>query len=346
MLKTIQIITLIQGLFLLIAIVKNREHYLKVTFYLLLGTIISVILYLFGNNNTSFTSYTVDIFLFDKSLFITCLFLFIKYYISKSNTFSNRDYLFFIPNILFFIIELLEIIYSEGLLIIDSTEIIVELTFLGYLLASLINLTKIKKPHHASWMLFFIIPLIILIGFSILDEILYWFHLENALFSFPNEHFGEYTIVIIAVLFYTITLKLIISPDDILIKNHPKKYKNSSLNLKDSEDLKSKLLALMENDKIYSDPKLSIQKISEVLGIPRQYISEVLNIHMHTNFQDFVNSYRIEAFINALRDKKNEHFSLLGIAKNMGFNSKTSFNTSFKKLKEMTPSQYKEMLVK
>src|SRR5690606_17914625 len=71
----IQIITLIQGLFLLIAIVKNREHYLKVTFYLLLGTIISIILYLFGNNNTSFTSYTVDIFLFDKSLFITCLYL-------------------------------------------------------------------------------------------------------------------------------------------------------------------------------------------------------------------------------------------------------------------------------
>lgn len=342
MLRTIQIIALIQGLFLLIVLLKNRGNYLKPTYYLLLGTIISVILYIFGDDETNLISPNVDVFLFDKSLFITFLFLFIKYFLSKAKKFSSIHYLFFIPNIIFFIIESLEIIYSDGIVFIDIPEILIELTFLGYMIHTLISLLKSK---HQKWMLYFIVPLVILIGFSILDEVLYWFHFNSTFFSITNDHFGEYTIVVVAFLFYTIALKLVVSPKDILIKKEAEKYKNSSLSLKDSEAIKSKLLILMEEDKIYIDSKLSIQKIAEILHVPRQYISEVLNNHMHTTFQDFINSYRIEAFINALHEEKYNHFSLLGIAKNVGFNSKTSFNTSFKKLKKITPSEYKDMLI-
>ena len=341
MLFTVQIIALIQGVFLLIVLLNNKDNYLKPTLYLLLGTIISVVLYLFGDNKTHLISYNVDVFLFDKSLFINFLFLFVKYYLSKAKKFSSKDYLFFIPNILSFFIELLEILYSDGLLIIDVPEILVELTFLGYMIYTLTLLLKTKSQ---KWMLFFIIPLVIIIGFSILDEVLYWFHFDNTFFSITTNHFGEYTIVIVAFLFYTITLKLVVSPKDILIKKE-EKYKHSSLSFEHSENIKSKLIALMENDEIYTDSKLSIQKLSELLKIPRQYISEVLNNHMHTNFQDFINTYRIEAFIKALKEKEDEHYSLLGIAKNVGFNSKTSFNTSFKKLKKMTPSEYKDTIL-
>mgnify|MGYP003630809325 FL=1 len=341
MLRTIQIIALIQGLFLLIVLLKNKSNYLKPTFYLLLGTIISVILYIFGDDDTNLISHNVDIFLFDKSLFITFLFLFVKYYLSKAKKFSTKDYLFFIPNILFFVIEFLEIIYSDGILIIDVPEIFVELAFLGYMIYTFVILLKSTSQ---KWMLYFIIPLVILIGFSILDEILYWFHFDDTFFSITDDHFGAYTIVIVAFLFYTIALKLVVSPTDILIKKEAEKYRSSHLNAEDSEHIKSKLLLLMEKDKIYADSKLSIQKISEFLKIPRQYISEVLNNYMQTNFQDFINSYRIEAFINALQEKEYEHYSLLGIAKQVGFNSKTSFNTSFKKLKKMTPSEYKNTM--
>tara|TARA_R110002050_G_scaffold24083_3_gene64334 strand:- start:112376 stop:113413 length:1038 start_codon:yes stop_codon:yes gene_type:complete len=342
MIKTIQIIALIQGLFLLIVLFKNKNNYLKPTFYLLIGTIVSVILYIFGDNDTNIILHNVDIFLFDKSLFITFLFLFIKYYLSKSNVFLRKDFLFFIPNIIFFIIELLEIIYTDGILFIDIPEILVELTFLGYIIYALISLLKTKSQ---AWMLFFIIPLAILIGFSIIDEVLYWFHYNMTFFAITEKHFGEYTIVIVAFLFYTIALKLIVSPKDILIKKETKKYKKSSLSIQDSENIKSKLLELMEKDKIFTDSKLSIQKISDTLDIPRQYISEVLNNYMETNFQDFINGYRIELFIEAIQKKEYEHFSLLGIAKNVGFNSKTSFYASFKKLKKMTPSEYKEALI-
>lgn len=341
MFKTIQIIALIQGIFLLIVLFKKKNNYLKPTFYLLIGTITAVIMYLLGDDDVNLISHNVDIFLFDKSLFITFLFLFIKYYISKSKSFKKKDYLFFIPNIIFFIIELLEIVYSDGLPVIDIPEILVELTFLAYIIYSFIALLK---TNYQKWMLYFIFPLIIIISFSILDEVLYWFHFNNRFFSIPDNHFGKYTIVIVAFLFYTIALKLVVSPYDILIERDPKKYKSSSLNMESSNKIKQELLALMENDKVYLDSKLSVQKISELLHVPRQYVSEVLNNNMCTNFQDFVNSYRVEAFVNALKEKENEHYSLLGIAKNVGFNSKTSFNTSFKKIKKMTPSEFKNTI--
>lgn len=342
MLRTIQIIALIQGLFLLIVLFKNKNNYLKPTFYLLLGTIVSVILYIFGDNKTNLFSPNVDIFLFDKSLFFTFLFLFVKYYLSKANTFSSKDFIFFIPNLFFFVIELLEIIFSKGIFIIDMTEIFVELSFLYYMGYTLKNLIKAKSQ---KWMLFFIVPLVVIIGFSILDEVLYWFYYKETFFAITEEHLGEYTIIVIAFLFYTIALKLVISPKDILIQKESEKYKNSTLSIEDFEKIKFKLLSLMEKGEIYKDPRLSIQKIAELLHVPRQYISEVLNIYMQTSFQGFVNSYRVVAFIEALNENKHEHYSLLGIAKDVGFNSKTSFNTTFKKLKNMTPSEYRDMVI-
>ena len=342
MLKTIQIIALIQGLFLLVVLIKNKANYVKPTFYLLLGTIISVVLYIFGDDETNLISQNVDVFLFDKSLFITFLFLFVKYYLSKAEHFSKRDVLFFIPNIIFFFIELIEIIYSEGIAIIDFIEIIVESTFLAYMVYTLISLLKKKSQQ---WMLFFIIPLVILIGFSIIDEILYWFHIDQTIFSKTDEHLGDYTIVIVAFLFYTIALKLIISPKDILIKNNNLKYKNSSLSTKQIKEIKEQITNLMEKDKLYEDPALSIQKIAETLNVPRQYISEVLNSYMNISFQDFINQYRVEAFVHCLQHKEFENYTFLGLAKNVGFNSKTSFNTAFKKLKNETPSEYKNRVI-
>jgi AraC-like DNA-binding protein len=341
MLVTIQIIAIIQGLFLLIVLVKNRFNYLKPTLYLLAGSIISIILYILGDDETNFINPNIDVFLFDKSLFITFLFLFVKYYLSKADTFIRRDYLFFLPNILFFIIELLEIIYSEGIALIDIPEILIELIFLSYIIFTIINILKNKSQ---TWMLFFIIPLVILIGFSIIDEILYWFHIDNTIFSKTDEHMGEYTITIVAFLFYTIALKLIISPKDILIKQKQTKYKNSSLSLHQIETLINELVALMEKDELYKEPNLSIQKIAETLNVPRQYISEILNGHMETNFQAFINTYRVEAFINCLKLQEYNHYTLEGIAKCVGFNSKTSFNSAFKKIKKVTPSEYKNSI--
>ncbi|MCA1967435.1 MAG: helix-turn-helix domain-containing protein [Flavobacterium sp.] len=101
----------------------------------------------------------------------------------------------------------------------------------------------------------------------------------------------------------------------------------------------------MKIDKLYLNGKLSIQDVSEKLNIPKHYISEVLNEHMKTNFQDFINEYRVEEFIKRLKNDQNNQFTLLGIAIDVGFNSKSSFNAIFKKFKGLTPTEFKKNLV-
>ena len=65
---------------------------------------------------------------------------------------------------------------------------------------------------------------------------------------------------------------------------------------------------------------------------------------MNTSFQDFINQYRVEEFINRLENDQNDHFTLLAIATEVGFNSKSSFNATFKKFKGLTPTEYKKRL--
>ena len=66
---------------------------------------------------------------------------------------------------------------------------------------------------------------------------------------------------------------------------------------------------------------------------------------MKTGFQDLLNRYRIEEFINCLQNDTYKNYTFMAIANEVGFSSKSSFNTTFKKLKGMTPSQYKKQII-
>ncbi|WP_452228124.1 helix-turn-helix domain-containing protein [Lacinutrix sp. MEBiC02404] len=338
MINTIQIVTLLQGLLLLIVLFKNKESYLKPAFYLLIGCIIAVILYILGDDYNNIFLKNQDFFFFDKSLFITFLFLFIKYHVSKDSIFLKRDYLFFIPNIIYFFIESLEVFVFEENIIIELLELFVEITFLSYLAYTSFLILKSKDR---KWMLYFIIPLILLISISIVNEIFSWFHFKEIIIS-TDANFGSYLLVVIAFLFYAITLKLILSPKDALPNKKAIKYKNSNLNPEQILKYKKDLIHKMEKDKAFTDAKLSIHKVADDLKIPRQYISEILNNHMHTSFQDFVNEYRVEAFIKLLKNDQYAHYTLLAIANEVGFNSKATFNATFKRIKGLTPSEYKK----
>ena len=343
MLQTFQIIALLQGIFLLGLLVSNKKKYGGVTFWLLIGGIGSVVLYVLRDMLSEVMSRNITFFYLDKSLFITFLVLFVKYQTSKKKIFQKRDLLFFIPNLLFFIIEILERVFSEGILAIDIPEIIIESSFLLYLLYASILILRDKSQ---KWMLFFIIPLILLIGSVILNEINYWLRYEELPIYKNHVHFGSYSIVIIAFLFYMITFKLVISPKKLLSDSDSGKYKNSALNESQIKTLTSGLKQLMEEGHAYKDSELSLQKIADSMSVPRAYISEVLNNHMGTSFQDYINSYRVSAFIKSLEEERFSNYTLLGIAEEVGFKSKATFNTAFKKFKGITPSEYKKTLKK
>jgi len=122
----------------------------------------------------------------------------------------------------------------------------------------------------------------------------------------------------------------------------PKKnpYQRSGLTKLHSADIHSQLLNLMTERRPYLNGDLTASELAEQLGVSANHLSQVLNQEQHQNFFDFVNSYRVREVQRKMKDSAFDHYTLLAIALDSGFNSKTSFNTVFKKLTASTPSQY------
>lgn len=337
MLKTIQIIALLQGIFLLFILFKRKEDYKKVNFWLLLGCIVSVLLFAIGDDDYNLFVNDADWFLFHDTLIITFFFLFVRYYRSDKDAFNKKDLWFFTPYLLIVGFKTINAYFPlEKGIILGIAHGIVELIFLGMFLYTIYDIIKRKKE---KWLLTFIIPLTIIF---IIDEVT--FFTTN---SYESPFFlDSYGIILAAIfLFYYVLYKLIIAPKDVLPKSDHAKYKTSSLNANTIATNKAELLRLMTEEKLFKNNKLTVNDIANQLNIPRQHLSEILNVHMKTGFQDLLNQYRVEEFIACLQKDIYKNYTLLGIANEVGFSSKTSFNTTFKKLKGMTPSQYKKELL-
>jgi ligand-binding sensor domain-containing protein/AraC-like DNA-binding protein len=120
------------------------------------------------------------------------------------------------------------------------------------------------------------------------------------------------------------------------------KYLRSSLTLQKSRQHLNKLLKIMKEDKPFLDPEMSLQKLSDRVGISKEDLSQVVNEQLEKNFKHFLNEYRVEEAKEKLVDPKEQDFVLMKIAFDVGFNSKSVFNASFKKVTGLTPSQYRK----
>ncbi len=119
-----------------------------------------------------------------------------------------------------------------------------------------------------------------------------------------------------------------------------KKYARSGLKKKDIAQYIKMLENHLEKDKPYRDRELTIFDLSDQLQIPRHFLSEVINEHLGKNFYTLVNEYRVEEVKKRMADPAYKHLTILAIAYDAGFNSKSSFNTIFKQKSGMTPSEY------
>ena len=103
---------------------------------------------------------------------------------------------------------------------------------------------------------------------------------------------------------------------------------------------KPKLLGLLQEEKIYEDPELSLTQVAKQLQSNPSFISMVVNRGFELNFNDFVNQFRIEAVKEMLKKGEHKKQTLLGIAYECGFNSKATFNRAFKKVTGLTPKEW------
>lgn len=104
------------------------------------------------------------------------------------------------------------------------------------------------------------------------------------------------------------------------------------------------LLSFMDSQRPYIRQKLTLDELAEALGWPDFQVSETIRDGLRLNFHDFVNGYRVAEVKRLLADPNNKTVSLLSIAFDAGFNSKTAFNSAFKKVTGMPPSVYRRHL--
>lgn len=120
------------------------------------------------------------------------------------------------------------------------------------------------------------------------------------------------------------------------------KYKTSALNPQYAEECVKKLKRLMENEKLYREPDLSLQGLAEKMAVGHHVVSQVLNEKLNRNFSDYINSYRIEEAKKILEDPLKEDVKITAVAFDVGFNTMVAFYNAFKKYTGMTPSEYRK----
>lgn len=106
--------------------------------------------------------------------------------------------------------------------------------------------------------------------------------------------------------------------------------------------LVSKIILVMEQERLYLEPELTLQNLSDKLKAPSYQVSLALNEGMKKNFYDLVNGYRVEEAKRLLVDEKSRSFTILSVGFEAGFNSKTTFNTVFKKFTGLTPTEFRQ----
>jgi AraC-like DNA-binding protein len=102
----------------------------------------------------------------------------------------------------------------------------------------------------------------------------------------------------------------------------------------------SQLQEAMKTKKPYLDPLLTIHDLARLVNMPSHQLSKVINKEFHANFYEFVNNYRIEEFKKRAFSAENKNLTILGIALDCGFNSKSAFNRIFKDSTGLTPGDF------
>lgn len=118
------------------------------------------------------------------------------------------------------------------------------------------------------------------------------------------------------------------------------KYEKSSLTETQISQIHFQLDRLMSEDKIFKDPELTLFSLAQQMGVHPNNLSQVINSVENKNFYDYINTFRIEEFKNMVFLPENQKYTLLSLAFDCGFNSKTSFNRNFKKVTNLSPSEF------
>ena len=169
--------------------------------------------------------------------------------------------------------------------------------------------------------------------------------------SFLSSHVFRYYISVvnydlvwttIPLLIYVIGFFALKQPElfRVHLKEKSKPQVRELMNQQHINSLKDALNKLMNEDKVYLDNELTLVHLSKKLNTSTNKLSWLLNTVYNSTFYDFINTYRVKAFISKLEQDEHKIKTLLSLSMEVGFNSKSTFNKAFKSVHNETPSSY------
>jgi AraC-like DNA-binding protein len=211
-------------------------------------------------------------------------------------------------------------------------SIMVLKTYLNKLLNEYSNIQKIKLDWLRLFLYsFFIVSIIfIIVSFLTFND------------RYPLFDYNVYYFLFIFILIYLLSFKTLSQPHILSINNNYKANPKVPKKIGYLSNKANVLKDYMTQEKPFLNGELTASELADELKISRHQLSQILNDQLGLNFYDFINNYRVEEFKSRLKLSENNNLTLLGIAYDSGFNSKTTFNTIFKKATGLTPSQYKK----
>ena len=170
-----------------------------------------------------------------------------------------------------------------------------------------------------------------------------------SLLSTGAQYFGtseSYAIVLMVLILISIflTLKILLTALNQPLFPSINRYE-STIELSDEErsSLLNQLNYLLKEKKVYRNPTLSLKDLAVEMGTSARAVSHIINKSLADNFYDLINIYRIKEAQRILKDNRDPKQTVLEVLFEVGFNSKSSFNTQFKKKTGMTPSEFKKL---
>ena len=167
-----------------------------------------------------------------------------------------------------------------------------------------------------------------------------WF-VEVILRDFYGNYYQyNFSVIILGLLTMVLAVRAFLQDNLSHIQFSPTTNSDEVLKPQIQQTILKAIKSRMETSKDFLDPTLNLKTFAQNLGMPKRIVSEHLNHGLNQTFHDFVNKYRVEEVKKKILEDQAQKFTLEAIAYDCGFNSKATFNRTFKKYTGLTPSQF------
>ncbi len=286
------------------------------------------------------------------------IYLFIKAQTNSEFRLKKIDFLHFIPFVIYVFYHLL--VFMQGQNFVHDwisnyhAGFIFYVEFYGILFSNIIYLVLVilhfrnyldwakdefvnREDLKFPWIKKILIVIIIAVIVSWIFDFLEIFGVDLSYEQSFWQFFG------IGLASYYISIQYLMQKQPLFLQfDPPVLNQNKEILESDSENdlIRERLIHAMLEEKLYLVPDINLTGLAKKMKVNKSELSAFINKKMDKNFNQYINGYRVEAFKEAIENGENKNLSLLGIALNVGFSSKATFNRVFKQMEGMTPKEY------